>query len=73
MNKKDFELHRQLLWVYLRHNRKCTHCGQQVSLDEAATTIDTKVPLGIDDLIRVKLMHIRCREEATGRAQQRAA
>jgi hypothetical protein len=73
VNKTEFELQKQLLWVYMRHEGKCTACGHEVNPREVATDRDIVRPLDIDDLLEVRLMHPFCKAAAARRARQLSA
>jgi uncharacterized protein (DUF983 family) len=72
MTKKEFDRQRQLLWVYLRHRGRCAVCGLEVSLAEAATSLAITTPLGIDELLQVKLKHTNCQKTAPKSADKLA-
>ena len=73
MNKAEFARKRQLLWVYLRHRGRCVVCGQAVSPDEPATAGAIPVALGIDELLKVQLMHSHCKAAEARETGHRAA
>lgn len=68
MNKQDFERQRQMLWVHLRDRGRCSVCGQGVDLQDEAIGRAVPRALGIDQLLRIRLVHSRC--EAAGRRSE---
>ena len=73
MNKKEFELQKQLLFVYLRHDCKCFVCGGTVNPQEVTTDREIIAPLQIDDLLRIHLVHPFCKAAEARRSSQSAA
>ena len=64
MTRAEFDRQRQLHWVYLRRQGKCAVCGQEVSRAEAAISTAIRVALGIDELLKLHLMH--CHRKMSG-------
>jgi hypothetical protein len=73
MIKKEFDRQKQMLWVYLRHQGKCTQCGQKVDLHENALSKAVPMALGIDHLLRVQLVHSHCEASASPPSRLAAA
>ncbi len=73
MNKKEFDRQKQLLFVYLRRNRKCAICGGEVNPQEITTDRDILAPLQIDDLLQVQLVHPFCEAKTRREGSQLAA
>jgi hypothetical protein len=61
MNRREFEMRKQMLWVYLRHQGRCAICTREVSREEATTDREISIPLSIDELLQLRLMHPRCK------------
>ena len=61
MNKTQFDLKKQMLFVYMRRGGCCAICGGEVNAREVATDKDFSAPLPIDDLLKVQLVHPFCK------------
>ncbi len=73
MNKREFDLKKQVMFVYLRHEGRCAVCGGEVNPREVATDRDMPAPLRIDDLLRVRLMHPFCKAREARAAARTSA
>jgi hypothetical protein len=73
MIKSEFERQKQMLWVYLRHQGKCTVCGHAVDPHEDTIGRSVPVVLGIDHLLKVRLKHSHCEGSASPPARLAAA
>ncbi|HEX2924191.1 MAG TPA: hypothetical protein VHS28_09205 [Chloroflexota bacterium] len=73
MNRREFELRKQMLWVYLRHQGRCAVCDKEVSREEATTDRGLVVPVDIDELLKLRLMHPRCKAAENSESETRAA
>lgn len=65
MNKRQFDLKKQMLFVYMRRDGRCAICGGEVSPHEVATDREITTPLPIDDLLAVQLVHPFCKARAS--------
>ena len=61
MNKREFDLKKQVLFVFMRRNGRCAVCGGEVNPTEVSMDREFSAPLPIDDLLSVQLMHPFCK------------